>query len=202
MLVSLLSPVSVAWGGAPTEQLREGVDRVSKILREPQLAGDANVVQRRNAIFAAAGNIFDFGEMAKRSLGKHWAARTSAERTEFVALFTDLIQRSYISKVDQQGSGKMVFRGETIDGEHAAVRTTIPLANGSEMPLEYRMHSADARWQVYDLSMDGISLVANYRAQFNKVIRVASYEALVAKLKSHMNEFTAPAAAPSGKAAR
>jgi phospholipid transport system substrate-binding protein len=196
----VLSPVHGAWAGPPTDQLRDGVDRVFKILRDPAMAGDANATQRRKAILTAAGTIFDFGEMAKRSLGQHWAARTPAERTQFVALFTDLMQKSYISKVDQHGGAKMVFRSETVDGDLASVRTTIPLSNGSEMPLEYRMHTADARWQVYDLSIDGISLVSNYRSQFNKVIRTDSYETLVTRLKSHQAEFSA--AAPSGKAAR
>jgi phospholipid transport system substrate-binding protein len=202
VILAMLSPVHGAWAGAPTDQLRDGVDRVFKILRDPAMAGDTNAVQRRKAILMAAGNIFDFGEMAKRSLGQHWAARTPAERSEFVGLFTDLMQHSYIAKVDQHGGAKMAYRGETLDGDHATVRTTIPLSNGSEMPLEYRMHNAGARWQVYDLSIDGISLISNYRAQFNKVIRLDSYGTLVAKLKSHQSEFSAPAASPSGRAAR
>jgi len=202
LFLAMLSPLHAAWAGAPTDQLRDGVDRVFKILRDPDMAGDTNAAQRRKAILTAAGTIFDFGEMAKRSLGQHWTARTAAERTQFVALFTDLMQHSYIAKVDQHGGAKMVFRGETVDGDLAAVRTTIPLSSGSEMPLEYRMHNADARWQVYDLSIDGISLVSNYRAQFNKVIRLESYDTLVGKLKSHQLEFSTPAASPSGKAAR
>jgi phospholipid transport system substrate-binding protein len=202
ILLCMLSPTHDAWGGAPTDQLRGGIDRVFKILRDPEMAGEAHAPQRRKAILVAAGNIFDFGEMAKRSLGQHWSARTPAERSQFVGLFTDLMQHSYIAKVDQHGGAKMVYRSETVDGDHAAVRTTIPLSSGSEMPLEYRMHNADARWQVYDLSIDGISLVSNYRAQFNKVIRLDSYETLVAKLKSHQLEFSTPAATPSGKAAR
>jgi phospholipid transport system substrate-binding protein len=201
ILVSTFS-VPGAWAGAPTDQLRDGVDRVFKILRDPEMAGATNATQRRAAIVTVAGNIFDFGEMAKRSLGQHWVARTPAERRQFVALFTDLIQHSYISKVDQHGGAKMMFRGETVDGDHAVVQTRIPLSNGSEMPLDYRLHKMDDRWQVYDLSLDGISLVSNYRAQFNKVIRIDSYETLVAKLKSHQLEFSSPAAAPSGKAAR
>ena len=191
-----------AWAGAPTDQLRDGVNRVFKILRDPQMAGDSNATRRRTAIVSAADDIFDFGEMAKRSLGQHWIARTPAERTDFVALFTDLIQRSYISKVDQHGSATVVFKGETVDGDHAAVRTTIPLSNGGEMPLEYRMHNVDARWRVYDLRIDGISLVSNYRAQFNKVIRLESYETLVAKLTSKQIQFQMPAASASEKAAR
>ena len=202
VLLAMLCPVPGAWAGAPTDQLRDGVDRVFKILRDPEMAGQANAIQRRKAILTAAGNIFDFAEMAKRSLGQHWSARTPAERSQFVGLFTDLMQHSYIAKVDQHGGAKMVYRSETVDGDHAAVRTTIPLSSGSEMPLEYRMHNADARWQVYDLSIDGISLVSNYRAQFNKVIRLDSYETLVAKLKSHQLEFSTPAATSSGKAAR
>lgn len=202
VVLVVLSPVHTAWAGAPTDQLRDGVDRVFKILRDPDMAGDTNAIQRRKAILTAAGTIFDFGEMAKRSLGQHWTARTPAERSQFVALFTDLMQHSYISKVDQHGGAKMVYRGETINGDLAAVQTAIPLSNGSQMPLEYRMHNAAARWQVYDLSIDGISLVSNYRSQFNKVIRLDSYETLVAKLKSHQLEFSTPAAAPSGRAAR
>jgi phospholipid transport system substrate-binding protein len=202
VVVAVFCPVQGAWAGAPTDQLRDGVDRVFKILRDPQMAGDTNAVQRREAILAAAATIFDFGEMAKRALGQHWTARTPAERTQFVGLFTELMQHSYIAKVDQHGGAKMVYRGETVDGDHAAVRTTIPFSSGSEMPLEYRMHNSDARWQVYDVRIDGISLVSNYRAQFNKVIRLESYETLVAKLKLHQLEFSTPAASPSGRAVR
>src|SRR6267142_1965461 len=129
ILVLVLSTCVVpgAWAGAPTDQLRDGVDRVFTILRDPAMAGDANATQRRSAVITAAGTIFDFGEMAKRSLGQHWAGRTPTERTQFVALFTDFMQHSYISKVDQHGGAKMVFRGETVEGDHASVRTTIPL---------------------------------------------------------------------------
>jgi len=86
-----------AWAGAPTDQLREGIDQVFKILRDPELAGDKNAIPRHAAIVTAADKIFDFGEMAKRSLGQHWAARMPAERMQFVALFTDLVQHSYFS---------------------------------------------------------------------------------------------------------
>ena len=95
ILLLMLAPVHAAWAGAPTDQLRDGVDRVFKILRDPDLAGDSHATQRRSAILTAAGTIFDFNEMAKRSLGPHWTARTPAERSQFVALFTDLMQHSY-----------------------------------------------------------------------------------------------------------
>jgi phospholipid transport system substrate-binding protein len=196
-LLALVFSAHGAGAGPPTEQLRGGVDRVLEVLRDPQLSGDTRIDQRRIAVGKVAGEIFDFGDMAKRALGPHWAERTPAERGEFVRLFTDLIQRAYVSKVDQHAAAtKMTFRGETVDDEYAVVKTTIPLSNGSTMPLDYRMHSTRDHWLVYDLSIDGISLVANYRAQFNRVIRTSSYAALVTKLKSQQAEFSSPAASP------
>jgi phospholipid transport system substrate-binding protein len=192
-----LVPAHRAWAGPPTDQLRGGVDRVLEVLRDPQLSGDTRIDQRRIAVGKVAGEIFDFGDMAKRALGPHWVERTPAERAEFVRLFTDLIQRAYVGKVDQHAAAtKMTFRGETVNDEFAVVKTTIPLGNGSTMPLDYRMHNTRDRWQVYDLNIDGISLVANYRAQFNRVIRTSSYAALVTRLKSQQAEFSSPSASP------
>ena len=136
--------------------------------------------------------MFDFGEMAKRSLGQYWAQRTPTQRGEFVRLFTELVQRSYISKVDQHGLHTMTVQGEQIDGDYAVVRTTLPLSSGREMPIDYKMRSTDDRWQVYDLNIEGMSLVANYRAQFNKIIRTSSYEALVGKFKLLLAESSVP----------
>lgn len=199
MLPLTLASAQGAWAGPPTDQLRNGVDRVLKVLRDPELRGDTRIDQRRIAISKVADEIFDFGDMAKRALGPHWAQRTPAERGEFVRLFTELIQRAYVSKVDHHAAATtMTFRGETVDNDYAVVLTTIPLSNGSKMPLDYRMHSTRDHWQVYDLSIDGISLVANYRAQFNKVIRTSSYATLVTKLKSQQVEFSPSASPPSG----
>jgi phospholipid transport system substrate-binding protein len=184
ILVFVLSPAHGAWAGAPSDQLSAGIDRVLKILADPELEGDKKLDQRRTAIVTVASEIFDFGEMAKRSLGQYWAQRTLAERGEFVRLFTTTIERAYISKVDTRGAGKMTVRGEQVEGPYATVRTTLPLSSGQEMPIDYRMHNIDDRWRVYDLSVDGVSLVANYRAQINKIIRTSSYEDLVAKFRS------------------
>jgi len=199
ILLFALVPARGAWAGSPSDQLRAGIDRVFKILGDPELDGDKKLNQRRAAIVIVANEMFDFGEMAKRSLGQHWAHRTPTERGEFVRLFTELVQRSYISKVDQHGVHTMTVQGEQIDGEYAVVRTTLPLSSGREMPIDYRMRSTDDRWQVYDLSVDGVSLVANYRAQFNKIIRTSSYEALIAKIKSRQTELAASSTASGGK---
>ena len=202
VLLALIVLFGLAWvhgasAGPPTDQLRDGVQRVVKILRDPELAGDAKAAERSAAVNKVADEIFDFGETAKRALGPHWAQRTPAERDEFVRLFTELVQRTYLSKVDQYNS-EMTFQDDVVEGDHAVVRTTLLLGKGSQMALDYRMHRTRDRWQVYDLSIDGISLVASYRSQFNKIVRTDSYEALVARLKSRQVGFAAPAAGPSG----
>ena len=192
-----LTWVQGAWAGPPTDQLRDAVERVVKVLTDPELRGDTKVNERNAAINKVADDIFDFGETAKRALGQHWAQRTSAEREEFVRLFTELLQRTYISKVDQLNS-KMTFQDESVEGNQAVVRTTLLVGKGGEMSLDYRMHYPRDRWQVYDLSIDGTSLVANYRSQFNKIVRTDSYEGLVAKLRSRQAGLAAATAGPSG----
>ena len=196
-LLFALCLVHGAWAAPPTDQLREGVDRVVRILKDPELRGDKRADERRAAVSKTADEIFDFAETAKRSLGQHWAQRTPAEHEEFVRLFTELVQRTYISKVEQYNS-EMTFLGDTVEGDRAVVRTTLLLSKGGAMSLDYLMPHPRDRWQVYDLSIDGISLVGNYRAQFNKIIRTSSYGALVTALKSRQAEFPAPGAVASG----
>jgi phospholipid transport system substrate-binding protein len=192
-----LAWVHGASAGPPTDQLRDGVQHVVQILKDPELMGDAKAPERSAAVNKVADEIFDFGETAKRALGPHWAQRTPAERDEFVRLFTELVQQTYLSKVNQYNS-EMTFQGDEVDGNQAVVRTTLLLGKGSQMALDYRMHRPRDRWQVYDLTIDGISLVASYRSQFNKIVRTDSYEGLVAKLKSRQVGLAAPAAGPTG----
>jgi phospholipid transport system substrate-binding protein len=202
-LIALFSPAPVqdAWAGPPTDQLRDGVERVATILRNPELSGDGRVAERNAAVNRVADEIFDFAETAKRSLGQHWAPRTPAEREEFVRLFTELLQRTYLSKVTQYNS-EMTFQDDLVEGNQAVVRTTLLLGKGSGMSLEYRMHRPRDRWQVYDLSIEGIGLVASYRSQFNKIVRTDSYESLVARLRSRQVGFGLSATGPSGGKAR
>lgn len=197
IVLSALAWVQGAWAGPPTDQLRDGVERVVKVLTDPELRGDTKVNERNAAVYKVAEDIFDFGETAKRALGQHWAQRTSAEREEFVRLFTELLQRTYLSKVDRYNS-EMTFNDDVVDGNQAVVRTTLLIGNGGGMSLDYWMHHPRDRWQVYDLSVNGISLVASYRSQFNKIVRTDSYEGLVARLKSRQVGFAAPAAGSSG----
>jgi phospholipid transport system substrate-binding protein len=177
-----------AAAGAPTDQLKAQIDRVLKVLDDPELKKDGRIRERRTAVRKIANDIFDFGETARRSLARHWQGRTPAERDEFVQLFSDLLERSYISKVELYGGEKIQYLGDAIEGEQAKVQTKLLTKSGSEIPIEYRMHRKGDRWLVYDVIIEGVSLVANYRTQFNKIIQTDSYQALIKKMKTKQEE--------------
>jgi phospholipid transport system substrate-binding protein len=190
MLALFLSAVtaSPAAAGAPSDQLKTQIDRVLKTLDDPELKKEGRAKERRAAVRKIANDIFDFGETARRSLGRHWQPRTPAEREEFVELFADLLERSYISKVELYGGEKIQYLGDTIEGDQAKVQTKLLTKGGNEIPIEYRMHKKGDRWLVYDVVIEGVSLIANYRTQFNKIIQTASYQELVKKMKAKQEE--------------
>jgi phospholipid transport system substrate-binding protein len=187
--LSLVVGPNPAWAGAPTDQLRAQIERTVKILEDPELKKEGKQRARRGAVRQVANDIFDFSETAKRSLARHWAPRTPAERDEFVALFTDLLERSYISKIELYGGEKIRFVGEAVEPDGAVVRTRLVTKQGTEIPIDYRMLARGDKWLVYDVLIEGVSLIANYRTQFNKIITTSSYQELVKKMKSKQEEF-------------
>jgi phospholipid transport system substrate-binding protein len=188
ILVLAAPAVRPAEAGAPSEQLRTQVDRVLKVLEDAELKKEPRAKDRRAAVRKIANEIFDFTETARRSLGRHWQGRTPAEQQEFVQLFSDLLERTYISRVELYGGEKIVYAGDSIEGDQAKVQTKIQTKSGSDIPVEYRMHRKGERWLVYDVIIEGVSLVANYRTQFNKIIQTSSYGELVKKMKSKQEE--------------
>ena len=185
-LVALLAPGAGA--GVPTDQLKGAIERVVKTLENPAYKGDHRVTERRTAVRKIANEIFDFGEIARRSLGRHWQGRTDAEHEEFVALFADLLERSNISKIDQYGGEKIVYTAEKVENDISVVSTRLVTKNGTEVPIDYRLVKRGERWLVYDVSIEGVSLVSNYRTQFNKIIQTASYAELIRRMKSKQAE--------------
>ena len=184
----LMAAAGGAWAGAPTDQLRGAIDRVIKALENPALKGDSKVGERRTAVRKIANDIFDFGEIARRSLGRHWQGRTDKEREEFISLFGDLLERSYISKIELYGGEKILYTNERMDAEVAVVSTKVITKNGTEVPIDYRLLRRGDRWLVYDISIEGVSLVSNYRTQFNKIIQTTSYGELVKKMRAKQDE--------------
>ena len=187
-LVLSVAPALPAAAGAPSDQLKAQIDRVLKTLEDPELKKEGKSRDRRIAVRRIANDIFDFSETARRSLGRHWQPRTPAERDEFVVLFSDLLERSYISRVELYGGEKIQFVGDSIEGDQAKVQTKLLTKGGSEIPIEYRMHRKAERWLVYDVVIEGVSLIANYRSQFNKIIQTSSYKELVRKMKTKQEE--------------
>jgi phospholipid transport system substrate-binding protein len=174
--------VTAAEAGAPTDQLKQQVDEVVRVLEDP--AAKARPARRRAAVRKIAENIFDYPDTARRALGPHWAARTPEERQEFVAIFADLLDRAYLSKIDLYQGEKVRYADEAVDGNQATVKTMLVTPKGTSIPVDYRMHLVNGRWLVYDVVIEGVSLVANYRTQFNRIVRTESYAALVQKLRS------------------
>lgn len=187
LVASLASP---AFAGPPTDTLRQGVDRVLRIVEKP---GDHPAEIRK-----VAQELFDFEQTARRSLGPHWNARTPEERREFVDLFAELLERTYVRRIESGAGGTVTYVGESIDGDEATVRTRVLTQEKSDIPIDYRMRRKNGRWVIYDVSIEGVSLIANYSTQFNRVIQTESYDALVARLRSKEPEPTAsPVPRPS-----
>ena len=178
--VLVLAPGPEAWAGAPTEQLRTYTDQVLKILQNPSMT----LADRREAVRNLAEQVFDVTETAKRALGQHWLQRSQAERDEFVKLFANLLEQTYIARIDEFGGEKLTYVGEQIDGDRAVVRAKITTKNGTDVPVESRVLLKDNRWLIYDILIENLSLISNYRAQFDRVIRTASYDELVKRLKT------------------
>jgi phospholipid transport system substrate-binding protein len=170
-----------AVAGAPTDQLRGSIDLVLKIVTDPELKKEARTAERRRRIRAVVNQIFDFTEISQRSLGRHWQARTPAEHEQFVALFGDLLENAYITKIESYSGEKIQYPADVIDGDLAIVKTRIVTKQQTEIPIDYRMFLNGG-------SIEGISLIGNYRTQFNAVIQRSGYPDLVAKLKAKQDE--------------
>jgi phospholipid transport system substrate-binding protein len=188
VLVLALAPPVPATAGVPTDQLRGHVDRVLKVLEDPALLKDGRVAERRQAIRRIATDIFDFEEISRRALARHWQGRNPAEQREFVELMAGLLEDAYISKIETYSGEKIHFLGDQVEGELATVRTRIVTKQGTEIPVDYRMLSRGGRWLAYDVYVEGVSLVANYRTQFDRFIRKQSYADLVKTLRDKQAE--------------
>ncbi len=172
--------------GEPTEQVRGSVEQVLQILRDPGLKAPARSAERRTKIRHVVRDRFDFTEMARRSLATHWAERTPQEQRDFTALFSDLLERSYISKIEAYTDEKILYVGERVDGDSAEVRTKVEGKKNLNVPIDYRVLRRDGKWWVYDVVIEGVSLVGNYRTQFNKIIRSSSYAELVKRMQTKL----------------
>ena len=169
--------------GEPLDKIRETVEAVLAVLADETLQPS----ERRERLRQAVYQRFGFEEMARRALGRYWRDLSADQRQEFVGLFSDLLERSYVGRIEDTGTGSEVaYPRETIDEEgYASVLTVITTRLGSQIEVEYRLlqQDGDTAWEVYDVVIEGVSLINNYRTQFNNVIHRTSYDGLVKQLR-------------------
>jgi len=146
---------------------------------------------RRAEIRRVASDLFDFDEMARRTLTRHWNSRTPEERTEFVRLFTDILERSYVARIEQFSGERILYLTETVDGPYATVRSRIVTRRPAEIAVDYRLMLRDGRWRAHDVLLDGVSFVATFRSEFERIIQQSSYGGLVDKLRKRAVQTTA-----------
>jgi phospholipid transport system substrate-binding protein len=174
--------------GEPTEKIRQTTDKILSIVTDLSLKDPSKAKEREKLIRRAVDERFDWEEMARRSLATHWAKRTAEERKEFVRLFADLLERTYMRKVEDYSGEKVLYEGETKDGDYVKVKVKIVTKKNKDIPVEYRLKKEGNDWFIYDVSIEGVSLVNNYRTQFNNIIVQSSYENLVKKLRDKVEE--------------
>ena len=183
-LAAFFAQPGSASAGAPTEQIQSAVEKVTTILKDPKLQAEGKRKELRDAVYPK----FDFTEMARRSLGSHWQRRSPDEQREFVKLFTDLVENAYMTNLEGYQGEKVVIGGEKQDKEFAQVDTKIITKKGEEFAVNYKLHQADNNWKIYDVVIENISIVNNYRSQFNRVIAQSSFDELFRKMKDKQFE--------------
>lgn len=178
----LLVTAGTAMAAGPTETVKTAVQQVSASQSDPA-AKTLSTAERRADIRKITDALFDFKDMSERSLGNAWTQATPAQQQEFVRLFSTLIASAYLSRIEQFAGEPFTYVSEKIDGNEASVLSRVVTSKGSELGLDYRMYRADGRWAVYDIYVDGISLVSSYKAQFNRVIQRGSFAELLKTLR-------------------
>jgi phospholipid transport system substrate-binding protein len=180
----LAGQVTRAQAGEPTDKVHQTVDEVLTIVNNKALSSQERRTQIRQAVLKR----FSFDEMAQRSLAQHWRTLTPQQRQEFVGLFTDLLERSYINRIEGYKAGPqgVHYPKEDINGDQAIVHTEITTERGEPVSVDYHLLHKDGDWKVYDIIIEGVSLVNNYRTQFNSIILKDSYAGLIKQMRTKL----------------
>lgn len=177
-----------AYAGEPTDRIKAATDRLLSIITDPELKAPEVAEKRNRMIRETVDKVFDWEAFSRRALATHWGKRTPEEKKEFISLFGQLLERTYIDKTRQYSGEKVVFLDEHIDGKYGEVKTNVITRNGKKIKVDYRLTKKKGGWFIYDVYVEGISFVNNYRVQFNNIINRSSYEDLVKRLKSKLVE--------------
>ena len=186
ILLLLMESVSAA-AGVPGDQVRQTTDKLLAILKDPQLKGESKKSERRDKLKEVLYQRFDFTEMAQRSLGSEWRRRSPEEQKEFVKLFTVLLERAYLDKIESySGENFQYLKEREDDNNYAQVDTKLVDNKGQEFAINYRLYNMKGDWKVYDVVIENVSIVNNYRSQFTRVLATSSYEELVNRMREKL----------------
>ena len=174
---------SILFAGDPGKLVMDTIDKGLVVLKEPSLKGNDKVNERRQKLWETISPIFNFEEMSKRALGQHWKKRNDEEKKEFVGLFTNILKDAYIGKTDAYSGEKVILMKERVDKEYATVQAKFILNTDSEVVVDYNMLNNSGEWKIYDVIIEGVSLVNNYRSQFNSILIKSTYNELVKRIK-------------------
>jgi phospholipid transport system substrate-binding protein len=169
--------------GEPTQSIRSAIDQGVEILKKAKLENPKQRAQVIDQLRQIVYPLFDFNEMAMRSLGANWRRLNAQQRGEFVSTFTTLLEKTYADQIDLYDGQRVEYTGENIDGNYAVVDSRVIDKNGQTYSVAYRLHRVDDKWRIYDVVAENISLVNNYRSQFNRVIAKSSFEELLKIMK-------------------
>lgn len=175
-------------GGAPTEAMKGTINEVIRILGDQGMKKPERAQERRKLLEKVVSERFNYEEMAKRALAAQWKKLKEKEQAEFVDLFMRLLTNSYADKVEGYSGEQVHYLNERVEGDYAEVRTKA-ISGKAEIPLDYRLLNRGGDWRVYDVVVDGVSLVSNYRGQFAKIIRTSGYDDLVTRLREKSDQF-------------
>jgi len=181
-MMLVISGSSIA--GEPTEDVRKTTDKLIAIISDPAMKSVDMAAERARRIRKAVDERFDWKEMSKRTLARHWKKRTQLEKEEFIDLFGKLLERTYLDKVEGYSGEKVLYVGERVDGNYGIVVVKIVTKKDTEILVKYKLKKKGGKWLVYDISIEGVSLVNNYRKQFNSIMTRSSYEDLIKKLRT------------------
>ena len=180
----LLGAIAVqpAVAGGATDAMKRTIDEVLTIIKDKEFKQPGRAEERRQRLEKVVGDRFDYQEMSKRALGAPWNQLSDKDKQEFVALFRTLLTNSYADKIEAYTGEGVQYLNERTENNYAEVRTKV-LTGKVEIPLDYRLLNKDTDWRVYDVVVDGVSLVNNYRGQFSKILRSSTYADLVDQLR-------------------
>jgi len=192
--IAWLSSSRLAVAGEPTTFIKSTTDAVLKVLEDPRMQGPEKQKERQDRLHQLASEAFDWPEMARRSLATHWRDRTPQQQQEFVQLFRDLVERAYMNRLEEAAAQRQDIRylDEQGDDVRAVVKVKVVTKRNQEVPFEYRVLKSNGRWRIYDVAIEGVSLINNYRSQFNRIIASSSYDELIQKMKAKGEEAFAP----------